>query len=372
MRKIIRKTTALGRIIRTRLFGATALAVACAIVIAVVAFNTNTIVVKDADKVHKISTLQTEPKKILDKSGITLSLDDEIIFSGLRNGQGTIEIRRAFDVVIEADGVTTSIPATGGTVAEALQKAEITLGEDDILNCELTDEVSRGMRVRVSRVTFAREEKSEALPFATETRVNAKLQKGKTRTVQEGAAGQKLYVYENKYINGELAGSTLLQESVTAQPVNRVVEVGTYVAPKPSIKAARVGSGSTISPLRPSQPIELDANGHPVNYTAVFSGPGTAYTARDGAGVAGAWRVNLPYGKKAQVGYVAVDPNKIPYGSRLYIVSADGKFNYGYAIAADTGGFVSNGSGILTDLYFNTMDECRSFGRRNVIVYVLP
>ena len=123
MRKIIRKTTALGRIIRTRLFGATALAVACAIVIAVVAFNTNTIVVKDADKVHKISTLQTEPKKILDKSGITLSLDDEIIFSGLRNGQGTIEIRRAFDVVIEADGVTTSIPATGGTVGRGAPKS---------------------------------------------------------------------------------------------------------------------------------------------------------------------------------------------------------------------------------------------------------
>lgn len=372
MRKIIRKTTALGRIIRTRLFGATALAVACAIVIAVVAFNTNTIVVKDADKVHKISTLQTEPRKILDKSGITLSLNDEIIFSGLENGQGTIEILRAFNVVIEADGVTTSIPATGGTVAEALEKAGVILGQDDILNCELTDEVSSGMRIQVSRVTYSTEEKTEVIPFETETRENAKLSKGKTQTVQEGENGQKLYVYQNKYINGQLVESTLQKESVTAQPVTRIVEKGTYVAPKPSIQASPVGSGSTISPLQPSQPIELDANGHPVNYTAVYSGPATAYTARDGAGVAGAWRVNLPYGKKAQVGYVAVDPNKIPYGSRLYIVSADGKFNYGYAIAADTGGFVSNGSGILTDLYFNTLEECCSFGKRNVIVYVLP
>ena len=55
----------------------------------------------------------------------------------------------------------------------------------------------------------------------------------------------------------------------------------------------------------------------------------------------------------------------------MYIVSADGKYVYGYAVAADTGGFAYNGSGTLVDLRFNTRGECYSFGRRTVNVYIL-
>ncbi len=71
-------------------------------------------------------------------------------------------------------------------------------------------------------------------------------------------------------------------------------------------------------------------------------------------------------------GRVAVDPDQIPYGTKLYIVSSDGRYVYGYAVAADTGGFVWNGSGTTVDLYMNTYSECMSFGRRTVEIYVLP
>ena len=40
------------------------------------------------------------------------------------------------------------------------------------------------------------------------------------------------------------------------------------------------------------------------------------------------------------MGNVAVDPRIIPYGSKLFIMSADGKYVYGYGIACDTGGSV--------------------------------
>lgn len=38
-------------------------------------------------------------------------------------------------------------------------------------------------------------------------------------------------------------------------------------------------------------------------------------------------------------GHIAVNPKQFPYGTELYIVSLDGKFVYGYCMAADTGGF---------------------------------
>ena len=69
-------------------------------------------------------------------------------------------------------------------------------------------------------------------------------------------------------------------------------------------------------------------------------------------------------------GGVAVNPNIIPYGSKLYIVSTDGSFVYGYATAVDTGGALMDGSAIV-DCFYNTYDECVNFGRRDVNVYVL-
>jgi 3D (Asp-Asp-Asp) domain-containing protein len=54
----------------------------------------------------------------------------------------------------------------------------------------------------------------------------------------------------------------------------------------------------------------------------------------------------------------------------MYIVSADGKYTYGYAIAADTGGFAKRNP-YMVDLYFNTESACINFGIRNVKIYVL-
>lgn len=61
-------------------------------------------------------------------------------------------------------------------------------------------------------------------------------------------------------------------------------------------------------------------------------------------------------------GLVAVDPNYIPLGTRLYI---DG---YGYAIADDIGGSIQ---GNIIDLAFDSRDEALQFGRRTVTVHVL-
>ena len=67
-------------------------------------------------------------------------------------------------------------------------------------------------------------------------------------------------------------------------------------------------------------------------------------------------------GMVARRGVVAVDPNVIPLGSRLYIPG------YGEAIAADTGGAIV---GNTIDLCMESYDEAIQFGRRSVEVYVI-
>ncbi|MDU2184171.1 MAG: 3D domain-containing protein, partial [Negativicoccus succinicivorans] len=83
----------------------------------------------------------------------------------------------------------------------------------------------------------------------------------------------------------------------------------------------------------------------------------TAYHPMDGDG-----RGITASGMKAGYGVVAVDPNVIPMGTRVFVPG------YGEAIAADTGGAII---GNRIDLCMETYDECYQYGRRNVEVYVL-
>ena len=111
--------------------------------------------------------------------------------------------------------------------------------------------------------------------------------------------------------------------------------------------------------------IELDEGGQPVNYKKVLTGSCSAYT--NDKGDSGSWTST---GKHVAVGLVAVDPKVIPYGTKMWITSADGKIVYGYAIAADTGSAMRSGR-TLVDLFMPTMTECIQFGRRNMNVYIL-
>ena len=54
----------------------------------------------------------------------------------------------------------------------------------------------------------------------------------------------------------------------------------------------------------------------------------------------------------------------------MYIKSSDGKYVYGYAVAADTGGFARKNP-TKVDLAFPSAVACSNFGRRNVEIYIL-
>ena len=90
---------------------------------------------------------------------------------------------------------------------------------------------------------------------------------------------------------------------------------------------------------------------------ATYSMESTAYTG-GGFTAMGLKPVRNPDG----ISTIAVDPNVIPLGSKVYVSG------YGVAIASDTGGAIK---GNIIDVYFNTYSECISWGRRQVEVTVL-
>ena len=92
-------------------------------------------------------------------------------------------------------------------------------------------------------------------------------------------------------------------------------------------------------------------------YQAAYTMEATAYLPSDGGGSG-----ITASGMVARRGVVAVDPNVIPLGTRLYIPG------YGEAIAADTGGAIR---GDRIDLCMESYGEAMQFGRRYVTVYVI-
>lgn len=102
------------------------------------------------------------------------------------------------------------------------------------------------------------------------------------------------------------------------------------------------------------------ASGQPAGQTFIMES--TAYSSDPadtlGGGTVTATGQNLLTNPMA----VAVDPNVIPLGTRLYVEG------YGEAIASDTGGAIK---GNIVDVHFPTYEQCIQWGRRQVKVTIL-
>lgn len=108
-------------------------------------------------------------------------------------------------------------------------------------------------------------------------------------------------------------------------------------------------------PIPPEEVVETPQGYVP--YTQVLGMEATAYLPTDGGG-GGLTAMGIP----ATYGIVAVDPDIIPLGTKVYIPG------YGEALAADTGGAIY---GYRIDLCMEDYWQAMDFGRRTVTVFVL-
>ncbi|HCB99850.1 MAG TPA: hypothetical protein DEP42_01305 [Ruminococcaceae bacterium] len=333
----------------------------------VLAVNMKFVQVTDDSGSRMICTFQSNPVQVLKQSGIYLSSDDRYSFSGYKNNYGTIRFHSAFPVNVTVDGKTKQVMASGGSVADVLKKGGISLGVDDLVNVPANKTITKGMQISISRVRFENSTVQSSIPHETTTVQDDSRPVGTTTVVDNGQDGIQTMTYRVKYVDGVKKEQAQVAAS-TVQPVNAKVLVGSASPLRPSAKTDTLKAADSAADGEKSSSAAADttaksANGVPGSYKKVITGVATAYTQDPGT--------QTSTGKAVTKGLVAVDPNKIPYGTKLYIASADGSYVYGTAVAADTGGFVHNGSGVLTDLFLPTEAQCEAFGRRTVNMYVL-
>lgn len=281
-------------------------------------------------KVVRHKTLQRTVGPALSEAGIKMGPRDQTVpgpEARVRNGQ-TVTVERAFPVRLTADGRTKTVLTAPVSVQDFLKLASLSLGEKDRVNLPLQDKVYPGCEVRVTRVLEKTVQEQFTVPAPTERRVDPSLLRGQQNLVREGVPGEgerlvKVVCEDDKEVSRE----TVL-ERVVRPPVSKVVAYGTR---------------ATVS-----------RGGNTLRFRRAFDARATAYSFSAGSRTA--------TGHRVRPGVVAVDPQVIPLGSRLYI---DG---YGYGTALDVGGAIK---GERVDVFFPTEAECRRWGVRRVRVYVL-
>ncbi len=314
------------------------------------AANSYNVTVTDGEKSVSISAATNDPRELVKQAGFTLGSKDQLDLSDFKAGKGgEIVIERAGIIRVEDNGITSYFVGYGEKIDDAFSKENIVSS----LNTPFA-----GLNdIRIFKVKYDTKIETQPVEYDTEVIYSDDMYVDEKVVVTEGVEGEKRVFYTAKYVDGELEEKFFEHERVIKEPVNEVVKVGTK---KKATLASHKNNKAPISDLKVPSDLKLDENGIPVDYAYCVTGKATAYTG-DPATASG--RTPMP-------GHIAVDPKEYPYGTELYVVSADGKYVYGYCIAADTGGFVKMGNTDI-DLYMDNKEMCRDWGNRGVKIYVL-
>ena len=285
---------------------------------------------------------------ILEQAGVhPMGADDELIFTESDGSGDGLHILRAFTVPVTADGQTTQVVMTQGTVADALQKAGVEPGPEDWVEPAL-DAAAEGCEVTVTRVEYREYTQEEIIPMQTQQVPTSLFYRCKdyTATVQEGVDGLDVVTYRETWADGALVATEEVRRDMVEAMVPDITKV----------------YGDTVPVSRFEGPEIVD--GKPVE------GVAEVFTSQRATGYSASPTAKGASGRRLTYGTVAVNPNVIPYGSLLYITSDDGRFVYGYAYAADTGTSMMNGHAFI-DLYYETYDESLKNAVIPVTVYLL-
>lgn len=252
---------------------------------------------------------------------------DVELYKGISD-EMVINIKKAAQIPVTADGKTINAITQPVTVKELLDKLEIKVGEHDIVEPSLDHVLFKGDQVVVRRVTFKNVTEEVTIDFETVYSPSYGMNIGDTSLVQEGSAGKEKQKFKVTYIDGVESERELLSSKTLVPVQNKVVAYGVY--------------------MNFNEPYGLNYAKKITDVKAVsyhFSG-----------------NPKGAYGKPCTYGTCAVDPKVIPLGSLIYIEG------YGYAVANDVGAGIK---GNIVDVYMEYGPQCYTWGARTVDIYLI-
>ena len=242
------------------------------------------------------------------------------------------------NLIVNVDGHNYSLLTKAATIGQALEEQHIVLcGSDYISGGDFDTVPESGMIISVIRVNKKTRTEVETVPYETVYVWDKDMYEGEYEVLTKGKDGSITRTYTLTYENGELVSEEL-------SDVNRVEKTNERIA---------YGSRNSFS----------NSRGERIDYTKKLVCYGTCYIPD------AKWGYQTYVGQRARPGVIAVDPDVIPLGTKVYIESPYKDVgDYGYAIAWDIGGHVK---GNWVDMFVEELDMVYPWGARDLNVYIL-
>ena len=334
-------------------------------------FAKNTYLINDGGNVTIHTTYTTDPAEVLDEAGLELGRDDTFTTQpGF--GVSEITIQRMQTVQVIYGGNTLSVATYGETVEAMLNRLGIHVAKGDVLSASLTTMTYDGMILTINRTVTVEESYTVLIPYETEYCYDATLAEGEQVVLTQGVEGRILRTDRVHYVDGQEESRIAISETVVCQAVTELIAIGTGVE-LPEYSEEEIPEEKPNQPTLEAPPVAnmpiigentiTTPDGDVLTFTHAEQFVATAYHNTDPG-----CTIWTAIGTLCRVGAIAVDPKVIPYGTRMYIVTNDGKYIYGIAVAEDCGSAIK---GNRVDLYFNSVPECDEFGIRGCTIYFL-
>lgn len=305
------------------------------------------------DESKTVSLVGATVEDAIKAAGITVGAEDTVsypmdkaLFNNMR-----IKVGRVVNISVAVDGETKAYKVSAENVEKALQKANVTLNEEDLVSPPKNQQVTEGMLITVKRVEIKEETVKQEIDFAAKEESDNGIYPEDSYVRQNGETGEKEILMKKYFIDGNFDREEVISEKTVKEPVDKITVKGTKVRPVATPAPSTNNSSSNSNSGN-------NSSGDIPAHSRVITGKASAYS---DVGTTAS-------GKYTERGLVAVDPSIIPYGTSLYIETSGGYS--GYYTAADTGGALLSGR-ILVDIWMGSDQECFNFGIQSVTVYVL-
>lgn len=194
-------------------------------------FNDKAIIINDDGLIFQAKTSANTVADLLRETNLQLAGHDAIfpkrdalIYPGMR-----ISIERAVKIQIQADGREIDNFSTAKTIGGALDENDITLSRLDKVSPDIFSSPRPDAPIIVTRINEEEVTKTEDIDFKTVYKTDSTLGWQETRTDQAGQKGQQVVRYKISYKNGKEVSRTVLEKTVTQEPVQAIVTKGTFM-----------------------------------------------------------------------------------------------------------------------------------------------
>lgn len=164
----------------------------------------------------------------LDKAGITLVENDYVnhnpeayLTEGMR-----ISVVHRMAVTLVADGKTENCLTQAHTVQEFLKEQKLILGELDRVSPKVSAELSDGAKVVVKRVEIKEVIENEPVEFETKVTYSGSMLEGTSRIIKEGVNGEKRVTYQITYVDGKEESRKAIREEILKEAIAQEIVKG--------------------------------------------------------------------------------------------------------------------------------------------------